>query len=469
MKASRRFGAIQTIAIGCLVVGVISSTPVSGQSRNATSATKSEPDAKQPDVVTDAEIQRLVDRLFQRKAPDDDDELRLCAIGRRALPFLLRALEKPEKVAVKFGDAQNFVFPSSPLYRICQSVTRDHLPEIVEPLAKYLNHADSEFREDVARALGKLGARECIGPVLKALDDKDESVRRDAMYGVREAIKEKECAAELRAAVFPILEKQLHNKAAPGDGGLPKLLLEIDPVRAIPLLHSAEILSLDNLQACHAIAALNEAKVKIPHERLLPYLKGAKPLAEKDTHDYAYCEALKAYGLNPDADAESTLRAELKTQNLFVPEGAAEGLAILFGVQGATRFVDELEEKIGFEKLTETQRNYHAVAECESCLFGGGYLHYFEGGWGIHWKECLTGLDAIGAVKSAATFRKVLAVFEPATPETGKDKLRAQVAAFTPAQKQKLADLRVEHDSSYEYVHRFLAVYAADHAKDFRK
>lgn len=463
MRAARF--VLRAVTTYGLVVGLLGPQPASGQVEASTRAANAG-DATAP-AVSDDEIQRLVDRLFFPKKPDDDEELRLQTIGRRTTPFLVKALGNSDKVTAKFGEDER-VF-SEPLHRICDAVSRENLPEIVGSLAKYSDHHESGIRWNAARVLGRLGSKECIGPVLKALEDKDSFVRDGARRGILTAIEEKKCVDEVRVAVFPVLEKQLRKRDADGDGDLPKLMLELDRVRALTILLSAEILSVDNRQACYALAALNDAKVKIPHERLLPYLQAAKPLSKNDTHDYAYCEALKAYGRNPDANAAATLRAELSTRNPFVPEGAAEGLAILFGVEDAEQFVVKLHEKVGFEKLSEAQRRYYAVWSFERHLYSGGFRQYFESSEGKHWKECSGGLEAMWGVKKSEIFRRVLAVFEPGTPDADDAKRRAQVAAFSAAQLQSLADLRLEYDNCGEDIYTRLAVYAADHSKDFRK
>jgi HEAT repeat protein len=410
-----------------------------------------------PDVISDEEIQRMVDRLFVQKDEDFNlDRLRL--VGAKAVPFLIKALDNQERASARFADGHAFG-TGSPFERIVDLLEPIGPADAARPLAKFMDHEDDHFREQSAFALGNIGTAECIVPMLKALDD-DDYVRSYAMAGIQRGMEAKRCTPEFLDAMIPALTKLLNRDDESISGAAPELLLAIDKDRAMPILLSPEFFTIRNEEVHYIIRALNAAGHAIPHDTLLPFLKAVKPLINDYPHDYEYAEALLAYAKNPDAFAEQTFRTEMKSPNEKVQKAAAEALAILSGVTDARDVVVDALNRGGFDQLSLPQRHYYAVFRYNSQVNNGGHAQYFVNSSGDHCKSAIEGLEAMGAEQRAKILREAASLFGAAGPSTDGDRRQRQLAAFSEQQDKSLNELDKRYYSCSENIEVLLAQYA---------
>lgn len=413
----------------------------------------------------DDEIQRLVERLFARDGSSEFE--RLEAIGEQAVPALIGALEDPRTAAVKF-DIQGFVRGGESAFERINELLEPFGPaEAVRPLEKYMQHQDDYFRKYAAVALGNIGTAECIAPMLVALDDAEESVRSFAMMGIQRGIEAERCSVEFLDAMFPALTKLLNRDDDDSFGRAPQLLLKINTDRALPVLLSQEYFTTENRKLRYIIKALNVAGHRIPHEQLLPLLRSEQLLIDEYPRYYNYAEALIAYAHNPDAAAEDTLRAELRSTNTWVQEAAAEGLAILSGISNAREVVFEAVKSEGFEKLSVPRKHYFAVLMYDAEVNNGGHSQYFVNPTGENWKEAIAGLKAIGAENRAAILLDATAVFGPAGPAVDTEARRKQLRAFTKQQEDFTSALDGRYYNCEGNIESLLSQYAISNREHF--
>jgi HEAT repeat protein len=419
--------------------------------------------------ITDAEIARIVESFFQRKVGYNDDEDRFRAAGKRATPFLVKALSDTKRVTARFADIDDFAQVKSPLDRIQNLISRDHLPEVVDPLVALLGHDDVAVREHAALALGVLAADKCAAPILQALSDREKGVVEYAIIGIRRAVKRKEFDVAFVTKIFPALHDLIRKQDAERGNKVAQLMLEIDRKRAIASLAAADVLTVDNRRADEVLRALNDASITIGHDLLLPLLRDVKQRAAERPYDRVYAEALKAYGRNPDDKAEVLLRAEIENANEEVQAGAAEALAALKGVHDALRYVfaKQTEAAGDFDGLSVPQQHYMAVYLCNAEVNNGGFSVYFVNSSAESWPEALAGYRAIGAVERERLLRKAVELFGPQGPALDKGQRDEQRATWPPEHRQKLDALDTEYYKCKENVKALLARYAAAHHSHF--
>jgi HEAT repeat protein len=418
-----------------------------------------------PEELSDAEIQRMVDRLFVQADKDFNFE-RLKLVGAKAVPFLIEALGDPAKATKRFGKREHVGDAKTPFERICELLEPTAPAEAVEVLAGYLEHEDGHIREHAALVLGSIGSSQCIEPMLSAFARADEGVWSYAMMGMERGIEAERCEKEFVDAMFPLLVKLVDHD--PSTGGMaPKLLLAIDDDRAASVLLSPEHFTIENRRLHRVLKALNQAGCRVPHERLFPYLKAVKPLADRYPHDYGYAEALKAYAYNPDGSAEATLRGELNSANEPVQTAAAEGLAILSGITDAGPVVFDAVEKHGFDGLSQAQQYYYAVFVYDAEVNNGGHAQYFVNSSGAHWRAAIAGLKAVGAVERSKILGEATALFGARGPSEDDEARHKQLAGFSKRVDESLDALDKRYYSCDENVGVLLCLYAIEHKEDF--
>jgi Domain of unknown function (DUF4375)/HEAT repeats len=421
-----------------------------------------------PENISDAEIEKMVKLLLNQKR-DEINVRKLGLLGQKAVPELIRLLVQTEVVTKKFPDDGEVLGDKTPFTRVCNILSKTNPPQAGRPLAKFVDHPDHEIRKDAALVLGAIGTSECITPLVKALSDKEDYVRSYAMMGIDRGIDAKSCTREFLEAMFPPLTKLLNRDDKSISGNAPKLLLAIDPSRALPVLLSPEHFTESNRQVHYILKALNEDDHKIPHDKLLPFLKAVQPLSEKYPHDYNYAEALKAYAHHPDPSAEQLFHEALKSSNDNVQEAAAEALGILSGVVNARELVFEAVDSDGFDALSAPQKHYFAVLMYDGQVNNGGHSQYFFNSPGAHWKNALEGLAAIGAIDRAKILNEAQAVFGTAGPSTDNVTRRDELAALSSKDDETLDALDSRYYACKESIETLLAKYVIKHKDHFSK
>ncbi|MDA1229767.1 MAG: DUF4375 domain-containing protein [Planctomycetota bacterium] len=420
-----------------------------------------------PKDISGGEIQQLVRRLFVQEDNDFNFE-RLKLVGEKAVPALIEPLNDPKTASTHFGDGDHLLDAKSPFERISVLLNPIGPPDAVRSLARYIDHNDDGFRKFAAIALGNIGTSECIAPMLKVFDNDDAHVCSFAMMGIDRGMNANRCTEDFLNAMFPALTMLLNRDDSSTSGKAPKLLLAIDTDRAVPVLLSPEYFTIGNANVHDIIRALNEAGIRIPHETLLPFIDATRPHIAKYPYYSMYAAALIAYAHNPNASAELTFRAELKSSNKKrVQEAAAEALAILSGVANARDLVYKAHEILGFDGLSPPLKDYYAVSMYDAEVNNGGHAQYFVNSSGDRWNEAIEGLNAIGAIRRAKILHEATALFGSDRPSRDEKRRHRQLAGFSAQQDKSLDELDRRSGVSEENIEVMLAQYAIEHAEHF--
>jgi hypothetical protein len=286
------------------------------------------------------------------------------------------------------------------------------------------------------------------------------------MFGIGHALHAKRGAPQFFQAIRPHLVTLLRLKDV--FGLAPKLLAQIDPISAAPILLDPKQFSLDNPQLQQVIEALNESRTPIPREILLPLIDQLEPLIDKHPRDSQLAHALFAYARNPDARTESRLRGFLQSPNEGVQTGAARALASFNGVEGQYTKLIHLVDEQGIDALTEAERDYYTASIYYYEIQNGGPWQYIGNSTADYHAQITEGLRAIGAPKTARVLDKLGRVFGPSGPSVNRELRNDQAGAFTTRQAAAVDRLYATFPSPGENIEMLRDLYVAAHAADFR-
>jgi hypothetical protein len=412
---------------------------------------------------TDADLRRMVERLFERRDPDRTNFQGLASSGRRAVPFLIQALNDPRTWTADFDREM------SPFHRISYLLEGMAPAEAVAPLVKYLDHPKPEFRRQAAMVLASIGTAECLEPVKRALADSDSEMRNYTLIGLAPIpgrTRNETFLTGVFPAVVPLLKTGEHRVENPA-----QVLVAINPARAIPLLESPEYFRLDNPQLGQIMKALNRPDVKVPAKVLAPILRELERLAtHENSRQWDYAAALLLYARNPDKQAEAQFRLLIQSEDGTIAEAAAHGLEILAGVDGHEAVRDAYDKR-GFAAMTKPQQYYFAVEEYKNEVFCDGHEDYFYDSYADIYQVAIEALGAIGAPSRAAVLKGTLDAFAPLRPSVRNEQRQSQMAYIDDLRRHifAMADEKFSESEEHpgERLAVLLALYALNHKSDF--
>ncbi|ADG65992.1 hypothetical protein Plim_0140 [Planctopirus limnophila DSM 3776] len=421
-----------------------------------------------PDDISESEIRGMVERLFVEKDQDFNKE-RLKLVGIKALPFLIEALEDPQTAVKMFSKDGHAFAEKSPFERICNILEPLAPPSAVGALSRYIVHDNEHFRVYAALAMANIGTAECIPHTLKSLTDQNPQVCTFGMYGIHRGITAQRSEKAFLDAVFPTLIELLTRDDLSTTRTAPELLLAIDRERATEILISSANLAVDNNRSEYNLLALNNAKVKIPHERLLPFLNTVKPLIGKYPHSYEYSAALVSYAINPDSKAQEVIQSELNSTEEVVRRGAGEAIAILHGVLDAYGYALNRMDDLGFDDLSSPLKLYLAVRIYDSEVNNGGHTQFFSNSSGGHWMEALKGLKEMGAHERAKVLEEAIKLFGASGPSRNDENRHKELAKLVSRHRKLFESLDDRYYSCTEDVNVLLAKFAVQNKQHFMK
>ena len=418
---------------------------------------------------SNADLQRMVERLFVEDDPGRANFHGLLYAGARPLPFLLQALDDPRTSTTVFSKTAFDPIAMSPFSRICQLLDNLMPPEAVQSLSQYAGHPDPMFRREAASLLAGIGTAQCLDPVKRALEDQDHQVRVFTLIGLKRGLGLQRRDEIFLSGVFPLLIPML--KAGTYDTVSPaSVMMAASPVQAVPILESPAYFSVRNPQLPEVLAALNHEDVKVPREILLPLLAQLEPRAAAPSGEGAYAAALALYANNPDDRAADRFRTLLQSPSDIIASTAARGLETLFGIHAHDAVWDAYNKR-GFSAMTRPQQFYFAVELYRDEVDNGGHNQYFYNSDSDLYPVAIEGLRTIGATAKAAILADAGHAFAPGLPAPTETVRRQQMEAFGALQGRifETADQRF-YNSEKEPGNRLdvlLTLYALNHHDDF--
>jgi hypothetical protein len=419
---------------------------------------------------SDADLKRMVDRLFIDDDPDRANFHGLLYAGRRPLPYLIQALEEQRTQTTVFVREGFDLSGNSPFQRICSLIDELAPAEAVKPLYRYLWHPDPAFRQQAAVVLGNIGTLECVEPMRRALGDSDQGVREYALMGLAHGAKRKGRNEAFFHAIFPavlpLLKTGTYDTQGPAE-----VLVAMDAAQAASILESPQFFALKNPQLRQVLTALNRTDIKVPLAILLPLLGQLEPLATEDSpRERDYADALVLYARNPDALAQARFQTLIESPSAAVAEAGATGLEIMAGID-PSEAVWAVYEQRGFAAMSAPQKYFHAVEDYRDEVDNGGHRQYFYNSSSDVYETAIDGLRNIGATSKAAILAGAVRAFDPFRPATTNPERRGQMETFGANQDRIFAAADESFYASEkrpgEMLDVLLAKYALRHKADF--
>ena len=415
-----------------------------------------------PSDLSDDEIDWMIEGLFR-----EEDKYfkcdRLEIVGERAVPKLVEALSDQRIGKVRRGEGSQ-----SPLYKIVSLLKPYSPPEAAAPLIRLADHSDPKVRAMVAEALGNIGTEECTAAVIELLADGEKQVRFDAVSGIGEGIKSGKASPEFLQVIFtPVVKSRKTQR--PFFGFEARVLLEIDQDRAMAILLEVPDFWTHNPDLGSLLEVMNDQKVKVPLDHLLPLLKQLQTIDFQQQHPNPYGASLKLYARNPDANAEELIQKEVHSENDLVRYAAIESTGILAGIIDPPSHTYKLLQDHKFEELTKPQQ-YCAITENYGIhVVNGGHNQLFQAFSGQDCALTIEAFKAMGANKSADVLTQAAKlVGVDFTDPYPVDEPADNLSEGDLEELHRLDDRFEELESSEEENYPLVVRYAIEHKEDFQ-
>ena len=418
--------------------------------------------AVQSENLGDDELRQCVaDLLDPKKARLA--RLRLERHGARSVPFLVAALRDdrfqvfPEHLSGPFGVVCDLLRPH---------VSADMVPEL-KPL---IAHPERRVRMHAALLLGKIGNEAAVEALRAALDDEYDFVRSYAVNGIREGIREERASRAFLDAIFEPMVRLLDRPTNDTSLSAPRVLLQIDPERAIAVMLEPRFLRADNPNLAGLLKALNDSRIAVPADRLTALLGDLEPLEGKPRHARACGQALVALAASDPGNAGPRIRKGLEAENETLRRIATEAFALLNGLRDVHDRVFDLFEKAGheIERLPEPVQHYLRVRFLVDEVNNGGYSQYFFNSSADEAPKTPAALRAIGAEREAAALEKAFGLFGKGGPSPDRGLRQKQLARLAKSSDEDLDDVEEKFPELPRDVEKLLLLYAIANKDAFR-
>jgi HEAT repeat protein len=413
--------------------------------------------------TSDREIARLVDQWLDDQLSREDFIL-LEMLEDRATPALVAALRSP-RITKYEVPPDGFGFP--PLEKLWTVLEPLRPPEAVPVLARLLDHPSYWARATTAFQIGYICTPNAIAALQRAVADPETHVMTMAMNGIAHAISRVDFSGDLRKKLFDIAASQL-DRFVVGGSNVARTLMAIDAQRGATLIQDPARLRLGNPTLPDLLQALAEAKVVVPAAQIAALCAELKREESKQAVAYAY--ALQVLARSGDPTARKRIESAMKSRVAFVRDLAPQARSILENTDDAHRVaLDALAEVDSLQKLAPPLRTYLAVTILKGEVENGGFEQYFANSSGDDWREALAGLKEIGAKKTVALLKEVIAMFDDSTPSP---KRKTRVEQMNRWNSKQVARLRKIEDAFYKDPDRLterLADYTIKHRTHFQR
>lgn len=338
--------------------------------------------------------------------------------------------------------------------------------EIVPLLIPFLNHPSEAIRKDVACVIATVGAPLIIEPIRKAFLDTDDYVGSYAMMGLRRAMDGRHLEDRCKIELFSDLQ-ELISAGKNGDKAA-ELLLDFDTPRATEFLLSPAVFSPDSPSLHHALNAMAERKIRVPHDRLLALIQQLEASELEYPRTYALGAALRLVGLHQSPDDLSLLQSRTAHTDQTIAEGAAGGLLASHGLEGFREKIWNEESNGGVPALSIPQQHFSAVTDLDAEVNNGGHSQYFVNSSGDQWKQALAGLEAMGCTERAAILREAVRTFGASGPSIDRKARQEELSKLARKDDELFDALDSRYYESKEIIDVFATRYVIANADSFK-
>jgi hypothetical protein len=216
------------------------------------------------------------------------------------------------------------------------------------------------------------------------------------------------------------------------------------------------------------LEALREAEVSVDEAQLLDLLTALEGRAEKYPQDRMVAAALLLLAGLPSDAALHAIKKGLDHPSVRVRKAAAEAELVVAGIDDAWRYAGNRCESVGWEGVSDAQRNVLAVRELAIEVDNGGFLQYFVNTSGDHWRDAVAGLTAIGDERGRDLLEQAIAKFGKTPPSETRSERHAQVARLPGLSTETFNDIEKAFYANSSSRDVLLLKYAGAHADEFR-
>ena len=384
---------------------------------------------------SEEEVAELVDFfVFEAKSSDDAwTEKRIIAtLGEKTYPKALEILRDGsthDRLVVLTGVEDSL--PEAPICRLAEIFDQDAPPppDAAVLLSPFLRSESAEIRKSVALIIGSVGSAQSLPDLERAVKDEDEYVKSYALMGIQRAISgeridqsEKSQFYELVAGMWP--EDTSFNVC----DSIPQILLSLDRERAIERLLEPDLFTAKFGPVWRILEAFSEESVEIPRTRLLTLIDEASKEPIEYPMDNILEGALSLLGRHRIEEDIPTLERLVDHPNEDVSRGAIKGLYSYHRYFDVIRNPWDVLEADGWGALTQAEKHICAIEELDAEVNNGGFAQYYFNSAGNHWKDALSGLEAIGATKRHKIMATAIDKFGQPEPSSDRDSRNDQLS-----------------------------------------
>lgn len=423
-----------------------------------------------PTTVSDREITRLVDGLL-RDRPGYFGHEKFKRLGRRAVPFLLRALGDPRFATTKSIPGWNEYTPVEEIVDLLQPFAP---PESLFPLTRLVNHPDENVRSAAASGLGNLAVPEAIESWLALSRD---AARGSAIRGVLHAAKDSRVHTEFLTAVFPRVAEILDETTDENVSITPavELLLRLDRERALPILTDPKRFHPDNPKFKELLEGMDEVEVTLPADGVIPVLMGLNPIGGKywavECIGYLLKQLVRAH--HPETlewiANVRTWEASSSFDAKYLESYCSTALAMYHGITEPLNVIfNRMGENHDLNLLSNQQRAYYVVWLLDAEVCNGGFTQFLVNTSGDVSPHAVASFQLVGLPEHTDIVRQAMKLFGPSGPPADRDRRHEILASFPPKTDAELDRLASEYYAAPGNVATQLDNFAIADADHFR-
>jgi hypothetical protein len=267
---------------------------------------------------------------------------------------------------------------------------------------------------------------------------------------------------ELFPSVLALIQKGTYEDSAA------RILFHLDQEKAKAFFLSEKSFNADSPSLYSVLATLAGANVPVPRDRLLSLIGALETRAMKYPTTYALGSALRLLGEQGNQSDREFLRQRTSNPQEEVARGASDGLLSSYGLQGFEQKMADKEDKSGFDSLSQEQKFYCTVTECDGEIDNGGLAQYFVNSSGDDWPLALAGFEAMGMKGRLAILKEAVALFGPEGPSPHRETRQEQLAQLYRKNKAAFDALDDRYYKVPEVVDVMTGRYVLEHPDSFR-
>lgn len=356
--------------------------------------------------------------------------------------------------------------PEAPFNRACDLLGDAPKPDAVAALAPFLDDPSEWIRQDAAMAIAKTGADTITPFVRKAFADPKEYVRSYALMGLEFALNRSNLAESVQADLFSDVLALL--RADRNADKATDILYRFDTGKATEFFLSQEVFTAESPIVHEVLEVLANEKVSVSRDALISLIASLEQEELEYSKARSLGEALRLLGQQQHEEDRNFLQKFTTLPEERVAQGAAAGLLCSFGLEGFEQRIWDLENRSGYEALSEHQRLYSAVFMCDAEINNGGLAQYFVNSSGDQWRDALDGFKAMGLKERLDILTEAIEKFGNTGPSTDRNIRQDQLSKLYKRDDSIFDALDSRYYDSSEVIEVFTSRFVLNNPESFR-